>query len=76
MIKEFTIGASHTINLGEYESYKVTAEVTFDVNFNGGVEDVREYAGLRSKAQDALKELLKETYMAQRPQKLRSKDNG
>jgi hypothetical protein len=58
MIKEFRVGVSHTINLGNYESMKVEAEVTVDAE---GLE----WETLRHDAQDGLRVLLADSFKAQ-----------
>lgn len=58
-ITEFHIAASHTINLGNYSSFKVEAGIT--VNVNEGAD----FEALKLNAQAALKNLLRETYRAQ-----------
>jgi hypothetical protein len=58
MIKGFKVGVSHTINLGNYESMRVEAEVTVDAE---GLE----WETLRHDAQEGLKTLLADTFKAQ-----------
>jgi hypothetical protein len=58
MIKEFKVGVSHTVNLGNYESMRVEAEVVVDV-------DGLEWETLRQDAQEALNTLLADTFRAQ-----------
>jgi hypothetical protein len=58
MIKEFKVAVSHTVNLGNYESMKVEAEVVVDV-------DGLEWETLRQDAQEALETLLADSFKAQ-----------
>lgn len=62
MFKEFTIGFSRTINLGNFESCRVEATIT-----TGLPPDVKaeEYDRLLGAAQAELRRLLVETYKAQ-----------
>lgn len=60
MLKEFTVGASHTINLGNYESLRVEASVTVVI------QEGEDYGTLRENAQKDLRTLLEQTYVAQR----------
>jgi hypothetical protein len=76
MMKEFTVGAAHTINLGHYESMRVEASVTFSVP-----EDEETGPGqldtIRRSAQIELRSLLEETYKAQkRERKQRDEHSG
>lgn len=59
MIKEFAIGFSRTINLGNYESARVEASVTYivDEREDGKTEEMF--------AQQELRRLLEETWKAQ-----------
>jgi hypothetical protein len=57
MVKEFTVGTAHTINLGNYESLRVEASITITG------EDTEEALDL---AQIKLRKLLEDTYRAQR----------
>jgi hypothetical protein len=65
MMKEFTIGASHTINLGHYESLRVEASVTKSLNQGDDV------LAEMQRAQSELRELLQSTFYQQR-EKLRN----
>jgi hypothetical protein len=58
MIKEFRVGVSHTINLGNYESMRVEAEVTVDAE---GLE----WEALRQDAQEGLRVLLADSFKTQ-----------
>lgn len=58
-IREFTIGFSRTVNLGGYESARVEASVTYQLNSGGSHADF-------VAAQQELKELLEATWDAQR----------
>lgn len=60
MITEFTIGASHTLNLGNFESLRIEAHVTVAVPEDDNLDD------LKTRAQTELRQLLEETYRAQR----------
>lgn len=64
MIREFTVGASHTVNLGNYESIKVEAQVVIDVP-DGATDDDRVWTQMKADAQIQLRKLLEETYKAQ-----------
>lgn len=59
MIKEFTVGASHTVNLGNYESLRIEASVTVTVN------DGDDLASLKEAAQTELRDLTEKTFVAQ-----------
>lgn len=59
MLKEFTVGFSRTINLGNYESARIEATVTVEVG------EQQDFGELRSEAQTTLRSLLEETYRAQ-----------
>jgi DNA-binding FadR family transcriptional regulator len=79
---EFTIGVSHTINLGNYESLKIEASVTIQPE-KGEKEVVsRAQAQLRRLVEDTLKAqdhselrlLLAELYAAKAAQRRQAKD--
>jgi hypothetical protein len=57
-VKEFTVGVSHTVNLGNYESIRIEASVTLDC------ED-GDWETTRAEAQIALCDLLDETFKNQ-----------
>jgi len=57
MVKEFTVGVRHVVNLGNYETMHVEASVTRDC------ED-GDWETTRAEAQIALCELLDETFNA------------
>lgn len=61
MITQFTVGCSRTINLGNFESVRVEASVTVNV------EEARatEYQVIKDNAQNELRNLLEETYRNQ-----------
>jgi hypothetical protein len=59
VIKEFSIGCSRTINLGNFESLRVEASVTMDVSENVDLQSCKEAA------QVELRALLEDTYRAQ-----------
>lgn len=68
-IKQFTIGFSRTINLGNYESARVEASVTIET------EDGNDYChDMVDAAQSDLRFLLEETW--KRQSKVAKKDNG
>jgi len=58
MIKEFTVGIKHTVNLGNYESMHVEASVMVTC------ED-EDWNEVRAQAQGALTQLLDQTFKAQ-----------
>ena len=60
MIKEFTIGAAHTINLGNFSSMRVEASLTVEL------PEGDDFEVLKEKAQSELRRMLEETYRAQR----------
>lgn len=64
MIKEFTVGASHTINLGNYESTKIEASVTVAVA-EGVADNEYEWSLTKANAQKELRTLLEETFRNQ-----------
>lgn len=61
MIKEFTIGFSRTVNLGNYNSAKVEAQVTLDVP--AGTSQISQ--STINIAQSELRMLLESTWQAQ-----------
>lgn len=60
MIVEFRVGASHTFNLGSFESFRVEAQVVMSV------KEGDDYNALKAKAQIELKQLLTDTFQEQR----------
>ena len=60
MIKQFTIGASHTLNTGNFSSFRVEAQLVVEVPLGD------DYEILKDKAQSELRRLLEETYRVQR----------
>jgi len=66
VITEFRIGVAHTMNLGNYESMRIEASVTYSV------EEGEDTSFLKTHAQQELKNLCRETYLAQRRVGLRS----
>ena len=60
MITQFTVGASHTINLGNYESIRVEANIVFSI------QEGDDYVKARTEAQATLRTLLEDTYRCQR----------
>lgn len=60
MIRQFTIGASHTLNLGNFNSYRVEAQLVVEV------PEGDDFEVLKDKAQSELRRILEETYKAQR----------
>lgn len=59
MISQFTIGTSRTINLGNFESLRIEASVTFDVDPGD------HWSAHKPEAEKALRELMEDTYKAQ-----------
>lgn len=57
---EFKIGAGHTVNLGNFNSIKIEAGLTI------AVQEGSDLLALRTQAQDVLRNMLEETYRAQR----------
>lgn len=57
-ITAFSVGASRTINLGNFESLRVEANVTMEVPKDGAAEMLHE------RAQTELRLLLEQTYKA------------
>ena len=66
MIKEFSIGFSRTINLGNFESARVEASVTY---VTGTLQD---FELARANAQHDLRSLLEETWKTQNKPKEKS----
>ena len=62
MITAFTIGTSRTINLGNFESLRIEASITVDVEVT---DDSSDYKRATVAAQANLRELLEDTYRAQ-----------
>lgn len=60
MIKAFTIAAAHTLNLGNYQSFRIEASLTIEV------AEGDDYEVLKDKAQTELRRLLEDTYKLQR----------
>ena len=58
-VKEFTIGCSKTINLGNFQSLRIEASVTVSVDDPDNLRDIKE------EAQAELKRLLEQTYQDQ-----------
>lgn len=58
MIREFTVSAKHTLNLGNYESMSVEASVTYSLN--------GDYQIARGEAQEILEQLLSDSFYKQR----------
>jgi len=63
MIREFTIGASRVVNLGNYENIKVEASLTVEVPAGD------DYEILKDRAQTELRTLMEETYRSQQRKK-------
>jgi hypothetical protein len=57
-VKEFTVGVRHVVNLGNYETMHIEASVTID-------SEDGDWENLRSEAQEALRNLLEETFNGQ-----------
>jgi len=67
MISQFTVGYSRTINMGNYESARVEAQVVVTLN------EGDDFASMKDAAQVELRALLEETYANQhRPKKQQS----
>jgi hypothetical protein len=62
MISQFKVGFSRTINLGNYESARVEAEVTYEIDEEAKPED---WIAAQETAQTTLRKLLEQTYKAQ-----------
>ena len=60
MIKSFSIAAAHTLNLGNYQSFRIEASLEIEV------PEGDDYEVLKDRAQTELRRLLEETYKAQR----------
>lgn len=58
MIKEFRVGVKHHLNLGNYESMEVEAQVTLSVD--------DDFDAARVEAQRALEKLLSDTFYKQK----------
>lgn len=65
MIKSFTVGVKHHVNLGNYESMEVEASVTMEVNVVDGILGDAMMAA-RDDAQEALSILQNDTFHAQK----------
>lgn len=63
MITQFTIGLSRTINLGNFESMRIEASVTVDIN------DGEKFEDCKIGAQRELRTLLEETFRYQNRKK-------
>ena len=61
-IRSFTVGASRTINLGNYESIRVEGQVITDLPDTTTEAD---FIAAKEQAQHVLRELLEQTYKAQ-----------
>lgn len=59
MISRFVIGASHTLNRGNFNSLRIECSLTVEV------PEGDDYEVLKDKAQSELRRLLEETYKAQ-----------
>ena len=59
VIRQFTIGCSHTLNRGNFNSLRIEAQLVIEVP-EGDDLDI-----LKEKAQGELRRLLEETYRAQ-----------
>lgn len=62
-INQFSVGCSRTINLGNFESLRVEAQVVIDM------EDQNLEEENRQQAQNVLRQLLEDTYKAQHKSK-------
>jgi hypothetical protein len=59
VIKQFSVGCSHTLNRGNFNSLKIECSLTVEVPPGD------DYEVLKDKAQTELRRLLEETYRAQ-----------
>lgn len=59
MIRQFTIGTSHTLNKGNFNSMRIECSLTVDV------PEGDDFEVLKDRAQTELRRLLEETYRAQ-----------
>ena len=59
MIRQFTIGTSHTLNKGNFNSMRIECSLTVDV------PEGDDFEVLKDKAQTELRRMLEETYKAQ-----------
>jgi hypothetical protein len=57
-VTQFVVGASRTVNLGNFESLRVEAQVTWELDQNLGK------AESQAAAQEELRQLLEQTYRA------------
>ena len=60
MIKQFTVGCSKTINLGNFQSMRIEAAVTWELL------DGEDFEYSKGRAQEELSKLLEDTWRAQR----------
>ena len=67
MISQFSVGCSRTVNLGNFESLRIEAQVVVPVN------EGNDFAKLKDEAQTELRKLMEQTY---REQHKASKDKG
>lgn len=58
-VTEFSVGASRTLNLGNYESLRIEASVTVSMDAQDSL------AAASEAAQKELRKLLEQTYLAQ-----------
>ena len=58
-LRELRVGTARTINLGNFENLRVEASLTVTV------DDGDDIAAVRAKAQQQLREVMEETYLAQ-----------
>lgn len=63
-ITQFTVGASRTMNLGNFNSLRIEASVTTDLN------DGDDRAIAETQAQSELRHLLEQTYRNMKPDKV------
>ena len=72
MIEKFTVGVSRTINLGNFESLRIEASLSVDVDLpeeNTPDENVAIWRRAKQDAQTELRKLLEETYRNQHKEK-------
>ena len=68
MISQFSVGCSHTRNLGNFNSIRVEAQVVIVLN------EGEDYVSAKEAAQVELRALLEETYAAQYRKAVKSED--
>lgn len=64
MLKQFTVGCSHTRNLGNFESIRIEAQVVIEVDGNRDLETQK--AGAQAQLRDLLVKTWEEQYVKPR----------